>query len=47
MPNVTVFLAAQCRKKIGLRGLGTFPPYKQGQINNVSAEGATLHTKVS
>lgn len=35
------------RCKIGLRGLGTFPPYKRGQINNVSVEGATLHMKVS
>lgn len=41
-----VFLAVQ-RCKIGLRGLGTFPPYKQGQINTVSVEGATLHMKVS
>lgn len=37
----------QKKKKTGLRGLGTFPPYKRGQINSVSVEGATLHMKVS
>lgn len=33
--------------KIALKGLGTFCPYKQGQINNVSVEGATLHMRAS
>jgi len=38
-------LTAQ-HSKIGLRGLGTFPPYKRRQINNVSVEGAAPHMKV-